>query len=247
MTSVLSTNGTYTIREYFEPIPSNLDDSFIEVAENIERDARIEDHPFFSEAKHNRQSLVLWAGQEAIVTNPFSQILFRVIGSIRNVHVRSLLLPVVGGEHSTVRKGIAEKSHPWLIWRLCRSLGLSEDEIMPTKAVIEFIHALEATEDNPMRALGALGVGNEQMLLAEYRAVEACFDMACPDADYRDFLQANIAEDETHTKLIGNAAVALTACGYQGKDYISGAREGVAARVKYYDSLLEETHQIVTP
>jgi hypothetical protein len=240
MTSVLSATGAYTIREYFDPIPSNLDGSFIEFAEKLERDARVEDHPFFSAAKRSRQLLVLWAGQEAIVTNPFSQILFRVIGSIRNVHVRSLLLPVVGGEHSAVRKGIAEKSHPWLIWRLCVSLGLSEQEITPTKAVVEFIHALEATEENPMRALGALGVGNEQMLLAEYRAVEACFDMACPDADYRDFLHANIAEDETHTKLISNAAIALTACGYQASDYIIGARQGVAARIQYYDSLLGE-------
>src|SRR5207249_697735 len=98
---------------------------------------------------------------------------------IKNVHVRSMLLPVVSGEHSPVRNGIAERSHPWLIWRLCRSLGIG-DTITPTRAVVEFITTLERTSSDPMRALGAFGVGNELMLLSEYRAVEHCFDLAAP-------------------------------------------------------------------
>jgi hypothetical protein len=93
-----------------------------------------------------------------------------------------------------------------------------------------------------MRALGALGIGNEQMLLAEYRAVEACFDAVYPEADYRGFLQANFGEDETHTRLIGIAAAALTSFGYASEEFVAGARQGVEARVRYYDSLLEENH-----
>lgn len=91
-----------------------------------------------------------------------------------------------------------------------------------------------------MFALGVLGIGNEQMLLAEYRAVERCFDEACPDADYRDFLHANIGEDEVHTKLIGDAASALAALGSSRDEFVEGAVVGIAARVRYYDQLRNE-------
>lgn len=224
--------------DYFDPIKPDIDRSFVNVAEALEREAKIEEHPFFTVAKGKREAVVLWASQEAIVTNPFSQMLFRVMSNVKNVHVRSTLLPVVHGEHSPLRNGVADRSHPWLIWRLCRSLGISE--MRPTKAIIEFIGVLERDADSPMRALGVLGIGNELMLLAEYRAVEACFDAVCPEADYREFLHANIGEDETHTKLIGDAAAALAALGHSAADFIAGAREGVDARVRYYDMLLTE-------
>jgi hypothetical protein len=235
----VSTGVPVIVSEYFEPLRLDGDRSFLEAAQAIERAAKIESHPFFSIASSDRQALVLWAGQEAVVTNPFSQLLLRVISSIKNVHVRSILMPVVHGEHSPVRDGIAERSHPWLIWRLCRSLGIS-DVIQPTRAVVEFIGVLEQACTNPMRALGTFGVGNELMLLAEYRAVEACFDAAASDADYREFLRANIEEDEGHTKLIERAALALQALGFSGDVYLAGAREGVAARVAYYDALISE-------
>ncbi len=225
-------------RDYFDPVKPDIDRSFVDVAEALEREAKIEEHPFFTLARGSRAAVILWASQEAIVTNPFSQVLFRVLSNVKNVHVRSILLPVVHGEHSPLRHGIADRSHPWLIWRLCRSLGISE--MRATKAIVEFIGVLEVAADNPMRALGVLGIGNELMLLAEYRAVEACFDAVCPEADYRDFLQANIGEDETHTKLIGDAAAALTEFGHSAADLIAGAQEGVDARVRYYDTLVTE-------
>jgi Iron-containing redox enzyme len=230
----------FRAREYFQPIIHRPVAPFALEAEAIERNARIEDHPFFQYAKTRPEVLVLWTSQEAIVTNPFSQILFRVMAEIPNVHVRSLLMPVVYGEHSPLRVGIANNSHPWLIWNLCKSIGLSEDKIKVTKAVANFIHALKLTETEPMRALGALGVGNEQMLIAEYKAIEACFDSALPSADYRNFLQANIGEDEAHTRLIAEAATALEQLGYDPNQYMRGATEGVSARIGYYDTLLDE-------
>ncbi|MGY4319213.1 iron-containing redox enzyme family protein [Bradyrhizobium sp. JR3.5] len=216
---------------------------FVAEAEAIERRARIEAHPFFEYAKGHPDALALWASQEAVVTNPFSQVLLRVIAGIPNVHVRSLLMPVVHGEHSPVRAGIADHSHPWLVWNLCRSVGLSSAAVKVTDAVASFIEALEQTEADPMRALGALGVGNEQMLLAEYRAVEACFDAALPSADYRSFLHANIGEDETHSRLIAEAATALEKLGYDAREYLAGAAHGVSARVRYYDELLRAAQQ----
>jgi len=228
------------MNDYFEQLKENPDRSFVYTAVAIERNARVEDHPFFEAAKHSRNAMILWTSQEAIVTNPFSQILFQLIGNVKNVHVRSILMPVVGGEHSRVKEGTASKSHPWLIWKLCRSLGIEAKDIKPTKAVIDFIKVLSDAAENPMYGLGVLGIGNELMLLAEYTAVEKCFDTACPDAEYKDFLHANIEEDEVHSRLIGDAAAALATLGFDSKDFLAGAKDGVQARIKYYDELLRK-------
>jgi len=238
--SLLDKTRPFSIREYFQPVLTTGDRSFVSDAEAIERKAAIENHEFFAIAMNSREALKFWAAQEAIVTNPFSQILLHVIGGIKNVHIRSILMPVVAGEHSPIRNGIAGRSHPWLIWKLCRSLSLEEVDIFPSRAVSEFIATLESTVDEPMRALGALGIGNELMLLSEYKAVESCFEKAAPDAEYRDFLRANIGEDEEHTKLIGTAAAALTELGYDKGEFVRGAQLGVDARVAYYGTLLEE-------
>lgn len=229
--------------EYFEPLKENPDRSFVDIANKIERDAKIENHAFFKQAKNSRDAMILWTSQEAIVTNPFSQILFQLISNVKNVHVRSILMPVVHGEHSTVKKGTATKSHPWLIWKLCSSLGITANDIKPTKAIVNFIKVLADSAENPMYGLGVLGIGNELMLLAEYSAVESCFDSACPDADYKDFLHANIGEDEVHSRLIGDAAAALASLGFNKQDFLDGAKVGVDARLAYYDSLLTEINQ----
>lgn len=226
--------------EYFEPLKENPDRSFVEAANKIERDAKIESHPFFAAAKNSRDAMILWTSQEAIVTNPFSQILFQLMSNVKNVHVRSILIPVVGGEHSRVKEGTASKSHPWLIWKLCRSLNIEAKDIKPTQAIIDFIKVLSDAAENPMYGLGVLGIGNELMLLAEYAAVESCFDVACPEADYKDFLHANIEEDEVHSRLIGDAAASLAALGFDSNDFLNGAKDGVQARVSYYDSLFNE-------
>lgn len=230
----------FAAQNYFEPITQEPVAEFAIEAEQIERAAKIEGHEFFKYAGNHPAALVLWTSQEAVVTNPFSQILFKVLANIPNVHVRSILMPVVTGEHSAIRSGVADRSHPWLIWRLCKSIGLTEDAIVISQAVADFIETLDQSAQSPMRALGVLGVGNEQMLLAEYKAVEACFDQALPDADYKDFLRANIGEDEIHTRLIAIAATAMAQLGYDPSDYLLGAEQGVSARVQYYDMLLQQ-------
>jgi hypothetical protein len=127
-----------------------------------------------------------------------------------------------------------------LIWQLCKSVGLNEKSIVVTEAVAAFIQTLENSARSPMRALGVLGIGNERMLIAEYRAIESCFDIALPSADYKNFLHANICEDESHTRLIAEAATAMATIGYDRTEFVIGAKEGVAARVRYYDTLLRE-------
>jgi hypothetical protein len=123
-------------------------------------------------------------------------------------------------------------------------VGLSEDSIVVSEAVTAFIGALKKNAVEPMRALGALGIGNELMLLAEFHAVESCFETALPTADYKNFLHANIGEDESHTRLIGEAATALSKLGYSSAEFLLGAREGVAARLCYYDALLKQARSM---
>jgi hypothetical protein len=236
----LSVHDRIVESEYFAPLSLGGDRNFVSEAEAIESTAKIADHPFFDLARKNKEALLLWTSQEAAVTNPFSQILFATMSHIRNVHVRALLMPVVAGEHGRFVDGRASKSHPWLIWELCVSLGIDAQPILPTPALIAFIEALEATTTNPMLALGALGIGNELMLLSEYSVIQRCFEKLTPEAKFRNFLKGNISEDETHTKLIEDAAVALRNAGFQSDDFVRGAALGVAARVKYYDAIFAQ-------
>jgi hypothetical protein len=237
---ILGAEEAVTGTEYFAPLVFGGNRSFVAEAEALESAARIGSHLFFEHASENSDALRLWASQEAVVTNPFSQILFLTLSKIRNVHVRALLLPVIVGEHGKFSNDRAGTSHPWLIWELCRSLGIGDAPIVPTRAVRDFVLTLEKAVCNPMRALGALGIGNELMLISEYAAIERCFDRLFPEAKYKAFLDGNIREDEVHTQLIERAAVALANMGEDPREFVEGARLGVEARVTYYDALLRE-------
>lgn len=237
---ILSADQDVTELEYFAPLAFGGDRAFVLEAEAIESAARIGSHPFFDRASESPDALKLWVSQEAVVTNPFSQILFLTLSNVRNVHVRALLLPVIFGEHGKFSIDHAGSSHPWLIWELCRSLGIGGAPIVPTRAVREFVQTLEKVACNPMLALGALGIGNELMLISEYTAIERCFDRLFPEAKYQAFLRGNINEDEVHTQLIQRAAVALVSMGEDSRKFVEGARLGVEARVAYYDALLSE-------
>lgn len=122
------------------------------------------------------------------------------------------------------------------------SIGVDKHPIVPTPALLEFVHILEGTISNPMLALGALGIGNELMLVSEYSAIRRCFETLVPEAKFADFLEGNISEDVAHTKLIEDAAVALRNAGFDSADFLKGARLGVSARVKYYDALYDQFH-----
>jgi hypothetical protein len=112
---ILSVGEKVTEAEYFAPLNMGGDRSFIAKAEAIEAAAGIGSHPFFALALRDPEALRFWVSQEAVVTNPFSQILFATMSNIRNVHIRTLLLPVVTGEHGKLFGDRARSSHPWLI------------------------------------------------------------------------------------------------------------------------------------
>jgi len=224
--------------DWFLPHDKFSDSGVFDQANQIQEQAGIERHRFFDMARVERDALKLWASQEAVVTGPFSQFLLLVASQLENVHLRAQFLEVATGEHNRLKKSQAPNSHPWLLHRLCSSMGINGADVSPAHATIEFLTALASATSNTMRALGALGVGNERMLIPEYTAVKVCFEHCYPEADYRGFLMANIAEDAEHTRIIENVARMLARQGHDENEYLIGAQLGVEARVLYYDNLL---------
>jgi hypothetical protein len=228
--------------ELFKPIGSPELDDLIQ-ARQLVADCRLQEHPFFVEAAAQPDLLRLWASQEAVVTGPFSQLLLLVASQLTNVHIRARFMNVVAGEHNPLHDNEAIHSHPWLLYRLCVTSGVNMDACRPLPPTIHFLKALASSLHDLMFALGALGIGNERMLITEYAAVRDCFGSALPTASYRAFLNANIAEDEGHTRIIEQVAASLAVQGHSPKSYLDGATLGVSARVKYYDELLDTWHK----
>lgn len=231
----------WTFADYFEP-PNFVDqpelDLTIKTARAYLASAAIDRHPFFQKALGNIDALALWAAQESVITNHFSQTLFAMMALIKNVHLRSVLLPVVAGEHSALKKGRAVGSHPHLLAKLVVDIGISPDAVRPSPPTIRFGEVLTDSLQSLPRALGCLGIGNEAMLIPEYTAVEKLFSELYPRELYRPFLRANIEEDHTHSTLMDLAAVAIFRSQAERDDFLTGARAGVDARVRYYDELI---------
>jgi hypothetical protein len=199
----------------------------------------IGEHKFFSYAANHREALMWWTSQEAVITNHFSQVLFRLLSTIENVHVRSILAPVVVGEHSALREGIAYGSHPHLLSKLVVDIGIDPNSVVPLPMTVAFANALEGCVKEIPYALGFLGVGNEAMLVPEYTAIEAAFSRHYPRDVYRPFLRANIEEDINHKNLMEIAAANCINNPHESELYINGARDGINARIKYYNDLYD--------
>ncbi|MEQ1881122.1 MAG: FAD-dependent oxidoreductase [Burkholderiales bacterium] len=232
----------WAFQTYFQPLRDGPFANAVHQANIIADNCGIESHEFFKIAQNEPDLLRFWASQEAVTTNAFSQLLLFCCATIENVHARSQFLPVVTGEHSLkLHGGIAENSHPWLLKRLCRSIGVDEISISPADCTVKFLGHLRDATRNTFRALGALGVGNERMLIPEYSAVMNSFETCFPESkdDFRPFLFSNIHEDRTHSEVLQDLAGKIVARQDDYDSYIAGATEGVAARMTYYDRLVD--------
>ncbi len=224
--------------DYFDPLAPHLaPQPAILSARSVADDSGIGEHPFFAVAAAEPDLLLLWTGQEAVVTGAFSQMLLLLASNIQNVHLRTLFLPVLMGEHQRLINGVARNSHPWLLYKLCGSVGLDIERVRPVPATIDFLNQVAETFDSTASALGALGVGSERLLLTEYTAIQECFRACLPGADYLPFLRANIEDDEMHSRIVEEVAAVLAVNG-EADAYLRGSRVGVQARLRYYDDIL---------
>ena len=235
--SSLVANWDYA--RHFDPPSFHNRRPFVDDANQVVDRARVDKHEFFKIALEDPEALKLWVSQECIVTGPFSQFLLLLGSQIENVHLRGAFMEVASGEHNGLKDGIAAHSHPWLLHRLSVSVGLVSDQIQPLPFTISFLRTLASQLGNVMTGLGAIGVGNERLLISEYSAVKECFQASLPSADYRAFLMANIAEDTGHASIMEELALQIALDESDERNYVCGAEVGVEARLKYYDELVE--------
>lgn len=199
---------------------------------------RIEEHEFFALATGRRDMLQLWVSQELFVTNPFSELLLGLARRVANVHLRSLVVLVATGEHSSVRHGVATRSHPWLLWQLALKMGLAPEEAVELRGTAWFRETLrDHCSRSDVAAVGALGVGNEALLVPEYGRMLTVFESTWPEVNASHFLDANIREDATHAQLMEQLASVLLYEGASENEYLVAANAAVRARIEYYDML----------
>jgi hypothetical protein len=200
--------------------------------------AKVSQHPFFRLTHEKPSLLKVWAEQELITSSCFSQVITEWMATIDNCHIRTLVFPVLQGEHGRMSGHIAKRSHPYLAEKLCRSLGSDLNAISALEPTQNFIELMEESSETPLSGAGFLGIGNERMLIEEYGAVRDAFQVAWPTADFEDFLDANILDDIEHHQLIERAASALVSLGGDASTFLDHAIRGVDARMSYYDDLV---------
>jgi hypothetical protein len=145
-----------------------------------------------------------------------------------------------------MRGRVATYSHPWLLEEFRISVGVDPAAFPVLPETEAFLASLREDCSGPiLRALGALGVGNERLLVSEYAAVRRAFAAAWPQADYQRFLDANIEEDTAHADFMADAADALVGWGHDPQDFFDGGQASVAARRRYYDALAARLEPVV--
>lgn len=239
--TVIERPDLWRFQDYFEPLRDGPFAEPIKQANSFADNCGIESHEFFRLAHESSDLLRFWASQELVTTNAFSQLLLGCCSTIENVHARSMFMPVIDGEHyQRLRDGVAEGSHPWLLKKLCRAIQIDEISVSPAHCTVKFLTYLRSTLGNVFRALGALGVGNERMLIPEYTAVMQAFERQFPGHrdEFKPFLFANIHEDKAHSEALQDLAGKLVRNQNDYDEYISGVEGGVRARMSYYDELV---------
>jgi hypothetical protein len=239
--------SSWKFADFFDTLDferASFNKGIIEQARTILLECDISNHEFFVIAEESAGALKVWAAQEAVITNHFSQVLLRFLSQMKNVHVRSLLMPVVAGEHSRLKDGVAFGSHPNLLAKLVLDLGLAPHDIKPMQCTIEFGNELNRSADDWYFGLGFLGIGNEAMLVPEYEAIEKVFSMHFEREIFRPFLRANIEEDKSHSDLMDQAAMLTIQNSEEATKFLAGAEAGVLSRRKYYDRLVTEIGQL---
>jgi hypothetical protein len=232
--------STWSHSEWFGTRAAGQRHPVLDKALSAAEDSRIDKHPFFVRASRSTAALRLWITQEMHVTGPFSQLLLQVAASIRNVHIRAMVVDVAYGEHGRMNGVVAEQAHPWLLDKLRRRAGIPTDDVVELPETAAFLEELHREcSGSPTRAVGALGVGNERLVVWEYSAVKKAFMNAWPGVGAEEFLDANIEEDSRHSALMLDAADGLINSSHDADEFYEGASSAVASRLRYYDALDE--------
>jgi hypothetical protein len=229
--------------ELFEPLTGSSTHSVVDRVEAYVESVELQHHPFFAQAAVSKSALTLWVSQELVMTNAFSQLVMYAASRITNVHARAVLAEVAYGEHGRAKRGLAKASHPWLLNQLRDSIGLSTTAVKPEKPTRDFIQRLASGLHSPLASIAFIGVGNERLIVPEYEALRSCFQELWPTANFEPFLQANLTEDITHSRLCYELASMLIRTDEHAIQFEAASRASVDSRVQYFDDLLALTAQ----
>src|SRR6266446_6156569 len=198
------------IARAFEQPDFTLRDDVLSAARFV-RDADIGNHDFFRHANENKIAMRCWVAQELTITNAFSQRLCETAGLFANVYIRQHLLELVMDEHEFQDDaGIVHPAHPVLLQRVAGIVDLQMNAVRrlePTKRYLRILENL--CSHGPLQALGAIGVGNELLLVSEYTAARESYISSFSRKDGADFFDANISADTHHYEVCAAAASAF--------------------------------------
>lgn len=202
--------------------------------------ARIGEHKFFAVAAESRRAVTLWVEQELSIMNSFSQLLLAVGSSLPNVFIRTQFLEVALSEHGEP-SGAGSPPHPILLRQLAQAVDVDPNTAQLRAPTQRYLDSLLRLCESPLRALGAIGVGNKLLLVDEYSAaVKACSEAFGSDVG-APFFRANIDSDRRYYEICAMATASLCdVYELSPTEYDEGARRAIRARVRFYDNLLSD-------
>jgi hypothetical protein len=229
--------GEWKYSLFFDPLSDVAEHPVVREIEQYIEHRQLDEHQFFRLANHSKSALVLWATQELVMTNAFSQLVLRAASCIPNVHARAVLVEIASGEHGLSRRGIAKHAHPWLLSQLGSSIDLDLVQVSPAEPTRMFIRRLASHIDTLLNMLAYIGVGNERLIIPEYTAVKKCFAAQWPESRYKLFLDANLNEDISHSQLCYLLASMVIKSERDAESFRSAAIASIDSRFEYFDGL----------
>jgi len=186
-------------------IPDFAQKQFIEDLFAIMREEAFRD-PFFDAAQSgemSRAGVRAWVLQAATVVRQFPRFISAIHANCPHREAQQLLAENLWEEHG---KGIEERDHYYLIKKMARSLGATDEEVelaTPFAETGEYIaHCMRVTRDEDfIVAMVAIGMGIEYYMPVFFGtlAESLCsrYGLARPDVEY---LLVHVTEDEDHAR-----------------------------------------------
>ena len=208
-------------------------------------------HEFFRRVEARtigRESLIEWAKQDRHVAYMFPRLIAQIIANLPMADADGTLarMPLVENLWEEVGEGDHQLAHSTLMDALLRSLGVAPEHLHAPAlpATREFIDVqMDMARARLLAAIGAFCYGNEYLALREYPPIQAAIEHCFDQPDIRFFL-ANWEADGRHTEMAEDTLLALCKSPADRDEAWAGARTALAARVRFYDQLLEpERHE----
>lgn len=188
-----------------EPLQSTTDARYTDELLAILRADKFRD-PFFDAVRAGRMSragVKRWVLQAALVVREFTRFISAIHANCPHRDAQQLMAENLWEEHG---RGHAERDHYFLIRKLAKSLGATDEEIDRTTPLPEAVGYIEqcfkATRDGSfIEGMAAIGIGIEFTIPAFFGALAEmfCAQYGLMRADVT-YLLVHVGEDEDHAR-----------------------------------------------